>query len=322
MLNYRVFLAPFILACSVSLADTQPAVVVVANRQVPDSVDLAEYYIQQRGLSTNHLCVLDLPETEAMSRRDYETKLRDPLLEFLRRKELIQQTARDPAEVQEHESSWTTTESSVKYIVSMYGVPVRITDTRGRIARAMAEGRDRTVRRDGAAVDSELALLLAAPYDIMGPQRNPMFGSLPPSRDMPDEYFVVLAARLDGPDPQTVRRMMDEALFAEQHGLLGRVYLDARGLRDGPYVLGDYWIREAGERFRREGYEVFMDADEAIWDVDFPMEHAAVYLGWYAEHVSGPFTRESLRFQPGAIAYHLHSASAAELRTVAELVLG
>ncbi len=290
-------------------------VVIVANRNVPDSIELAGYYAKQRNIPSDLVCILDLPKGEAMSRRDYETKLRDPLLEFLRQKELIRQSPRNPEEVQPNETPWITTESSVDYIVSIYGVPVRINDTRGRFARVITDGSERAQRRDGASVDSELALLLAPGYDIKGPLRNPMFGSLTPTRKVTDEYHLVVAARLDGPDADTARRMLDDALTAERQGLLGRVYLDLRGLRDGPYILGDYWIREAGERLRREGYEIALDMEEPIWETDFPMEHAAVYLGWYAEELNGPFTRKDFRFQPGAIAYHLHSASAAELRT-------
>jgi tetratricopeptide (TPR) repeat protein len=45
------------------------------------------------------------------------------------------------------------------------------------------------------------------------------------------------------------------------------------------------------------------------------MSQIAVYAGWYAENVDGPFLDESVEFMPGALAYHLHSFSAASLRT-------
>jgi tetratricopeptide (TPR) repeat protein len=38
-------------------------------------------------------------------------------------------------------------------------------------------------------------------------------------------------------------------------------------------------------------------------------------MGWYRETVAGPFTRPEVEFMPGAFAYHLHSFSAASLRT-------
>jgi len=45
------------------------------------------------------------------------------------------------------------------------------------------------------------------------------------------------------------------------------------------------------------------------------MSHIAFYAGWYDENVSGPFAQPTVEFVPGAFAYHLHSFSAASLRT-------
>ena len=45
------------------------------------------------------------------------------------------------------------------------------------------------------------------------------------------------------------------------------------------------------------------------------MTDVAVYAGWYASDVAGPFRREDFRFRRGAVAYHIHSWSAASLRT-------
>lgn len=44
------------------------------------------------------------------------------------------------------------------------------------------------------------------------------------------------------------------------------------------------------------------------------MTDCALYYGWYAPNVAGPFTRPDFRFMPGAIAMHIHSFSAATLR--------
>jgi hypothetical protein len=93
------------------------------------------------------------------------------------------------------------------------------------------------------------------------------------------------------------------------------VYIDSRSIRDPDYAIGDFWLREAAERFSRLGFEVVLDKNEALFKESFPMEDAAVYLGWYAEHVAGPFRQPDFRFRPGAIAYHLHSGSAKTLRS-------
>ncbi len=291
-----------------------PTVVVLANENVPESVALAEYYMAARDIPPEHLCVLDLPTGEQMARHQFTRRLRDPLLAFLRENDFIEQTARPPNEVDGHQSPWLTTRSEVDYIVSMYGVPLRIGDTRFRLMTRITDRLGQPQYKNMAAVDSELALLLAEPYDISGPRDNPRHRHI--GRARPEEVMdiTLITARLDGPDPDTVRRMIDDALFAERYGLLGRMYFDTRGLDGGPYYLGDYWIREAYERFSRLGYETVLNREESVWGREYPMEDAALYLGWYEEHVTGPFTRDTFRFRRGALAYHLHSASAVSIR--------
>jgi hypothetical protein len=45
------------------------------------------------------------------------------------------------------------------------------------------------------------------------------------------------------------------------------------------------------------------------------MSHIALYAGWYDQTVSGPFTRPTVEFMPGAFAYHLYSFGAQTIRT-------
>ena len=44
------------------------------------------------------------------------------------------------------------------------------------------------------------------------------------------------------------------------------------------------------------------------------MTDCALYYGWYAGNVAGPFTQPDFRFSPGAVAIHIHSYSAGTLR--------
>src|SRR5260370_1821894 len=44
------------------------------------------------------------------------------------------------------------------------------------------------------------------------------------------------------------------------------------------------------------------------------MTDCALYYGWYAGTVAGPFTKPDFRFLPGAVAVHIHSFSANTLR--------
>jgi uncharacterized protein (TIGR03790 family) len=289
--------------------------VVIANARVPESLEVARHYMERRGIPGRLLCELELPKGEAMTRDIYETGLRDPLLAFLRERSLVDQTKRDAGTVGRHESGWVTVSAKVNCLVPVFGVPLRIDDTRlaavEKIARWMGAG----ALTDGAAVDSELAALLHAPYDIRGHLMNPMYNQLRWEDLGESAHEVLVVGRLDGPDAATAKRLVDDALFAERYGLQGRAYFDSRGAHDDGYAIGDFWLSEACDRFRREGYECVLDDEDAIWGPLFPMEAAAFYAGWYAEKFAGPFERADFRFQRGAIAYHNHSSNARSLRS-------
>ena len=290
-------------------------VVVLANGNMPESVELARYYLSARELSDERLCVLDLPTGEQMSRVQYHQQLREPLLAFLRERGWIEQERRPNQMIDGHETPWITTASTVDYVVSVYGVPLRIGDTRFRLMTRVTDRLGHPRFKNLAALDSELALLLSKPYDIAGPAPNPLFARILLSRQAEDRSFILTTARLDGPNPDVVRRMIDDTLFAERYGLHGRMVFDARGLAGGAYFPGDYWIREAQAQFVRLGYETEIDMQEEVLATGYPIEDVALYFGWYTEHMTGALARENFRFRPGAIAYHIHSASASTLRS-------
>ncbi len=289
-------------------------VVILANGNSPISLELAAHYQQARGISSNSLCVLDLPVTELITRTDFNRRLRDPLLEWLRVTERIAQTPLPPAP--NGAVRWRTEDCQVKYLVSMHGVPLRIADTRLTLGPAITgtftKGGAVT---DTAAVDSELAILLHPGYGLNQLIPNPLYGEMVWPAVGTEGQTILIAARLDGPDPARVHRMIDDGIAAERTGILGRAYVDTRGLAQGGYVVGDRWMQEAYHRLIREGYDCVLDRDSGVFAPDFPMEDAGIYLGWYTEHVAGPFLRPDFAFPQGAVAYHLHSGSASTLRS-------
>ncbi|MGD9874280.1 MAG: TIGR03790 family protein [Kiritimatiellia bacterium] len=289
-------------------------VIVIANSNVPGSLEVARNYLAARNIPESNLCLLDLPAGEIISRDFYDQRLRDPLLEIMRAGKFIEQKERDPKEVKPHESKWITIKASIRYLVPVYGVPVKIADTKFPLAVKVSSALGKGYYRDTAAVDSELAMALAVGWSLEGPYNNALHDqfALIPSKE---GTLPLLVARLDGPDVQTAKNMIDGALFAERYGLCGRMYFDSQETSDPGYYAGDHWIREAYERFSREGYECHLDRSMAVFQSDYPMSDAALYFGWYTEHVTGPFKRSGFKFAPGAIAYHIHSASAKMLRT-------
>jgi tetratricopeptide (TPR) repeat protein len=115
---------------------------------------------------------------------------------------------------------------------------------------------------------------------------------------------------------------VDKALQAEADGLWGRAYFDLRNITDPAYKPGDEWIRAASEICRRVGFETVVDENPATFPAGFPMSQIAIYIGWYDGNASGPFAQPTVEFMPGAFAYHLHSFSAATLRSTTQYWVG
>ena len=310
----RLYILAVVLAAFnvVAAEDWTRQTVIVCNERDPESQPLAEYYARRRGIPTNQICVIRARPAETITRREFNDEVREPILRFLTRNGLLTQDAR----VVDGKPFMETLSSRVSCLALIYGVPLRVESdpTIREKAKASATGKKPELLRDEASVDSELALLPSHGHPIAGPLGSPFFGSYA-NFAPPMNRRMLLVGRLDGPDAPTVRRMIDDALAVERYGLHGRAYFDARGIKDKGYIAGDNWIKGACQALREAGYECELDEHEAVFDEDYPMTDAAIYAGWYAGNMTGPFTRYDFQFRPGAIAYHIHSSSAATVRT-------
>jgi uncharacterized protein (TIGR03790 family) len=197
----------------------------------------------------------------------------------------------------------------------MYGVPLRILSD-PTLKEEASEKIKPELRRNEAAVDSELALLpvMQQKLPLAGPLRNPLFTETNRAWFRP-EHGVLMVTRLDGPSVAVARGLVDKSLEAERDGLWGRTFFDLRNAQDPTYKTGDDMIRSAAEICRHLGFEAVVDENIGTFPAGFPMSHIAFYAGWYTEHVSGPFALPNVEFMPGAFAYHLHSFSANTLRS-------
>src|SRR6476469_8278529 len=63
-----------------------PATIVVFNQDLPESVELAKFYAQKRGIARDHLVGLSASKTEEISRLEYDTMIRDPLREIFKQR--------------------------------------------------------------------------------------------------------------------------------------------------------------------------------------------------------------------------------------------
>jgi uncharacterized protein (TIGR03790 family) len=300
-------------------------VVVIYNNRMPGSKLVAEHYAQMRQVPEAQVYGFDLPVTEEMTRAEFGDALQFPLASRLVVDKLWRfgsvtnaATNGQPKRVENR-----VVVSKIRYAVLCYGVPLKIAADPNLHEPARENVRPELLRNE-AAVDSELAWLplLKMNVPLSGPLPNWVYGTTNLALLHPTNG-ILLVARLDGPSVEIALGLVDKALAAERDGLWGRTYFDARGLdKTNSYYTGDEWILNAGEICRQLGFETTVDKNPGTFPADFPMSQIAIYCGWYDGNVSGPFTLPKVEFMPGAFAYHLHSSSAATLRSTNQFWVG
>ncbi|MCF6180266.1 MAG: TIGR03790 family protein, partial [Geopsychrobacter sp.] len=154
-------------------------VLVVVNKNSPESVELGSYYRQQRGIPVDNLIQLETSTAETCSRKIYKQQIAVPLRKFL--------------EGKGHEQ--------IRSIVLMFGLPLKIT----------SDEKQQTAQTRRSSVDSELALVRLQNYPLDGWIKNPLFVGFRQQKNLLSVEDVLLVARLDGPDKKTVRRIIDDS---------------------------------------------------------------------------------------------------------------
>jgi uncharacterized protein (TIGR03790 family) len=291
------------------------SVLVVANKRLPASREVAEHFCKRRAVPQNNIVELVLPLAEDISRQDYERLLAGPLKEALQ------------------------TRPGIRCLVTVYGVPLRagpsvpsdaekaeleeITPKLNEAVkdspawRVLEERRMKLSHQESqAAVDSELMLLLWPKYSTARWVPNPLYWQIRAAKRQAAPT-TLMVARLDGFDAGAAKKLVDDAIAAEIYGLAGNAVVDARGMKYTPGMPGDLGYGYAGydESFR-EAAEILKPALNVILDdqPDLLAENGAkdiaLYMGWYALMNY----RKPGNFQRGAIAWHLASGEAVTLR--------
>ena len=293
-------------------------VVIVYNKNMPESKSVADYYAKARHVPKRQVFGLTMTTNEVMSRDEFRTSLQLPLARRLENADLWQfgmvtnvATNGEPPRVERRVIA-----SKIRYAVLCYGVPLKISPD-PTLDQAPPKGMNPQLDRNEAAVDSELAWLplIETSVNLDGPLANWIYGVTNIGMLNPTNG-ILLVARLDGPSADIAKALVDRALQAERDGLWGRAYFDARGLATNDnYYLGDEWIHQSAEVCHELGFETTLDDKSETLPASFPMSQIAIYCGWYDGNVSGPFALPTVEFMPGAFAYHLHSFSANTLRS-------
>ncbi len=307
-MRFAAALFAFMLAAgrAATVVPESASTIVVFNETDHDSRELARYYAEKRGIAEENIVGLKCSMNEEVTRAEFDRDIADPLRAVFEKRKWWKLRAAG--------SSRGRVESSrIRFVALIRGIPLKIAPQSEPYEGDKKDGPPQVVAHNEAAVDSELAVLGVFSRRISGGLNNPYFRSYQRMREsgIPS---LLLVCRLDAPTPALVRRMIDDSLAAEQSGLRGIAYIDARGTADPQLIEGDKWLLNAATTTRRKGMPVVMDTGAGLYPESYPMTHAALYLGWYAENVAGPFVRSDFRFEPGAVAVHLHSFSGATLR--------
>ncbi len=335
----------FLSVISVSAALEADEVMVIANSWADNSISLANYYMKKRGIPKENLLKIKVDEKAGCSRKDFNIRIFAPVKKYLQRRELKNKLR------------------AIRCLLLIYGMPLKVLSTelteaekkqqeqlkkqQGALKKEQeALGKDDPERkvlvgklkevkkalksfswsRELAALDSELALVLASDYELRGWQANPSYLGYRGKKieNMPDISLMV--ARLDGPTPELVRRIIDDSLAAEEKGLSGTAYFDARWPRPGSDKVKklkgigfyDNSLYLAADQVKKDGrLEVVVNEKHELFQ---PGEcpDAALYCGWYRlSHYLDAFD-----WQPGAIGYHIASNELGTLKNNKSKVWG
>ncbi len=296
MKNIAVLLAGGLLALLLKAQTTggiplNERVMVLYDTANQDSHKVAKYYMDKRNIPKQNICKIDT-YNEGMWEGDwYEQTIRKPVRACLDK----------------------IGKQKILYIVVSYGTPDEF---------------DIGPRRQ--AVDGLLADIwdeYAGPRQLGREAGNqPYFGNAQSEgnayepyvpfaqyRDRPGAKTVYSIWRLDAATPELSEGMVDKALYAESHGLKGNAYFDIRGpiqgYEDNGYGAGEWDIYRASVFAKEAGFDTTLDDKPTEFGTAPSLlrcENAALYAGWYSlQHYNDAFS-----WPPGAIGFHLDSASA------------
>ena len=304
------FTALILLACTLSARaqilaewDAAAETAVVFNPDFPGSAELAAYYAEKRHISKERIIGLRCSQEDSMSRGEFESQLRGPLLQLFESRHWWGASGKPRPD--DASASLRASPHQVRVLVLMRGVPFQI---------RRAAQKPQQSQEDEASVDSELTVLGLNNPPVKGGLRNPYFDQQTRLPFAPNSSGLLIVGRLDGPDDATVKRMIDDAIQTEQTGLLGRAVIDL-AQKTGAYQEGETWLKNSADSYSRAGIPVFIDRSENVLGEGWPLPDTIFYFGWYTDHIMGALASPTFRFKRGAIACHLHSFSASIIRS-------
>ena len=315
-----VGLTSLLTTCVVGQAADQAAgeaahVVVVVNANDSDSAEIANYYIEQRGIPEDNIIALKMPNKETVTVREFVDTIYNPLLNALIQKDWMNAVKANERDVVGRERVSVATHH-ISYLVTTRGVPLRIAND-PTLLGAVSEQFPKQFKVNNGSVDGELALLAApANLPMAAFVPNPLFSNM--TATSVDAKRVIRVSRLDGPSVAVVKKLIARSIQAEAEGLLGRAYFDI----GGPHAKGDEWMNAAGDLAVAAYFDTDFEKTKRLMDGRDRYDAPAIYMGWYRQNAYGAWREPKWSVPPGAIGFHLHSFSATTVRSTSTGWLG
>ena len=195
-------------------------VLVIANRNSPVSLRVAQYYQQRRRIPTANFVTLDLPDSsltpalESISYSTYQTQVEQPLRNFLTRNGLTDR---------------------IRYIVLTRGIPLRVKEVPYQLKSGETQTQHQSVDSTLAALDYRVSAIEFRDIEDQKLTKKEIFGLLTPNlywrQTYPFEHHLTggyLVTRLDGYSEREARALVDRAL-TPRPSLRGTVLIDPIG---------------------------------------------------------------------------------------------
>jgi len=306
-------------------------ILVVANRNGSNSVGLANYYIKTRNIPKENLVLLWVTDKEVCTRDDYLKKIVPPIrraLDSRAGKDIrciltiygvplkISPPEPDEGELKELKALTETGDSLAKEIEARAAADKDVVAQHEKVLRQI---NDFNIQHDKwAALDSELSLVKKDQYDLSLWLPNPFYLPYKNIKKMAiSREELIMVSRLDGPDADTVKRIIDDAIATEANGLHGNGCFDARwkepdnGKKVSGYALYDKLIHLTAKAAQNSGLlsKVIKDDEDKLFQVG-ECPNTALYCGWYslAKYV------DAFTWAKGSIGYHIASSECATLK--------
>jgi uncharacterized protein (TIGR03790 family) len=284
-------------------------VYVLVNSLSKDSKEIANFYITRRGIPESNILALEMSLKEEITLEDYVQTIHNPLLEILLKKKLVQGVV-DSRVDQWGRKKMSVASHEIAFLVTTKGVPLKFTDFSEEKTKEEKRADAKSMEKLQASVDSELSSILLNYYSsLSGPLENKFSENR--SEQAWEQSRIIRTARLDGPSVKTIKKRIEDSIYAEEYGLYGRAYFDL----GGPYKQGDEWISKASEWVENAYYEIDLEPTKALMGYKDRLDAPAIYMGWYKQTAYEQWKNFTIKVPRGAIAYHLHSYSATTIRT-------